>query len=576
MKKMKKIMALIIAMVMVVATMNIVGATSATEDTSIKITGLDQGDEVNLYQVFKWDDGWKLTTDFAGMTPTANMQRIISNDTAQPQPIVFDKIDLDAIGKYVKDNNISPSSTYSGTVPASGEYEKDVDLGLYLALIKPSKAGTVYNPIVVSADFTAGGTNVIDSSEMMGTSSVAKKKTVTVDKTEPKITNDIGDTYTFTVETTIPVYSATFLNTYFTVSDEMTQYLDFDLSSFKVEDTSGTAITNYTSVSMVDKAHGWEIRFEDAYIKALTAPQDIIITYDAKLNIPKSVAATLPNAHVEENKVTIEFPNNPNNDTDKTVEKDETREYTFTIDGKLLGNSDWQNSELVKVAKDSQGNDILSEVKHSSGQGHSALDGATYGLYTTKADADAATAANPGNVYKNDVFDGIITTEKGGLLYVPGLDADRTNGTTYYLKELTAPAGYIKDSATHSFKIVPNIVDTPVTEYYTIDNSGNVTWSSTQTTGSTAFTYDIPMLVSYEVYVDDNPDPTYKYNMTIQGPSTSTSTIIKNSDSELINTKGVELPSTGGMGTTLFYVIGAILVLGAGILLVTRRRMVAR
>ena len=39
------------------------------------------------------------------------------------------------------------------------------------------------------------------------------------------------------------------------------------------------------------------------------------------------------------------------------------------------------------------------------------------------------------------------------------------------------------------------------------------------------------------------------------------------------NQKGTELPSTGGIGTTIFYVIGAILVLGAGILLVTRRRM---
>ncbi len=41
----------------------------------------------------------------------------------------------------------------------------------------------------------------------------------------------------------------------------------------------------------------------------------------------------------------------------------------------------------------------------------------------------------------------------------------------------------------------------------------------------------------------------------------------------VINEKGSNLPSTGGMGTTLFYVIGAILVLGAGVILVTRRRM---
>jgi LPXTG-motif cell wall-anchored protein len=36
---------------------------------------------------------------------------------------------------------------------------------------------------------------------------------------------------------------------------------------------------------------------------------------------------------------------------------------------------------------------------------------------------------------------------------------------------------------------------------------------------------------------------------------------------------GTELPSTGGMGTTLFYIIGAALVIGAGVLLVVRRRM---
>ncbi len=42
------------------------------------------------------------------------------------------------------------------------------------------------------------------------------------------------------------------------------------------------------------------------------------------------------------------------------------------------------------------------------------------------------------------------------------------------------------------------------------------------------------------------------------------------------NNKGSVLPSTGGIGTTIFYIIGAILVLGAGILLVTRRRMNAQ
>ena len=41
------------------------------------------------------------------------------------------------------------------------------------------------------------------------------------------------------------------------------------------------------------------------------------------------------------------------------------------------------------------------------------------------------------------------------------------------------------------------------------------------------------------------------------------------------NNKGAVLPSTGGSGTTMIYIIGVILLAGAGILLVTRRRMKA-
>ena len=42
---------------------------------------------------------------------------------------------------------------------------------------------------------------------------------------------------------------------------------------------------------------------------------------------------------------------------------------------------------------------------------------------------------------------------------------------------------------------------------------------------------------------------------------------------QVVNQAGTELPSTGGMGTTIFYIAGTVLVLGAGVILVTRRRM---
>ena len=42
---------------------------------------------------------------------------------------------------------------------------------------------------------------------------------------------------------------------------------------------------------------------------------------------------------------------------------------------------------------------------------------------------------------------------------------------------------------------------------------------------------------------------------------------------DIINEKGSTLPSTGGIGTTMFYIIGAIMVIGAGVVLISRRRM---
>ena len=53
--------------------------------------------------------------------------------------------------------------------------------------------------------------------------------------------------------------------------------------------------------------------------------------------------------------------------------------------------------------------------------------------------------------------------------------------------------------------------------------------------------------------------------------------VVVNADNSLTvevpNSTGTELPSTGGIGTTIFYVIGGLLVLGAAVVLVTRKRM---
>ena len=41
---------------------------------------------------------------------------------------------------------------------------------------------------------------------------------------------------------------------------------------------------------------------------------------------------------------------------------------------------------------------------------------------------------------------------------------------------------------------------------------------------------------------------------------------------DVTNNKGTELPSTGGIGTTIFYILGGVLIVGAAIILVARRK----
>lgn len=55
--------------------------------------------------------------------------------------------------------------------------------------------------------------------------------------------------------------------------------------------------------------------------------------------------------------------------------------------------------------------------------------------------------------------------------------------------------------------------------------------------------------------------------ITVDDGATSTKLV------EVENKSGSLLPSTGGMGTTLFYIFGAILVIGSGVVLITKKRM---
>ena len=60
--------------------------------------------------------------------------------------------------------------------------------------------------------------------------------------------------------------------------------------------------------------------------------------------------------------------------------------------------------------------------------------------------------------------------------------------------------------------------------------------------------------------------------VTVNGGTTETALSVT---AAVANNTGALLPSTGGMGTTIFYVLGSILAVGAIVLLVTKKRMSA-
>lgn len=85
---------------------------------------------------------------------------------------------------------------------------------------------------------------------------------------------------------------------------------------------------------------------------------------------------------------------------------------------------------------------------------------------------------------------------------------------------------------------------------------------------------DIEFTISAGHVDGDSP-----YLNTLSGNVTSgtaTFTAVVNDGSlstDVVNNSGTQLPSTGGIGTTIFYVLGSVLVIGAAVLLVTKKRM---
>lgn len=171
------------------------------------------------------------------------------------------------------------------------------------------------------------------------------------------------------------------------------------------------------------------------------------------------------------------------------------------------------------------------------------------------------------HTWKIDVFkytlvkgeNGAADTEKAlaGAEFILYKDVENDNGTTtrYYATAAAVEGGYRFTEWTTD--------ETAATKFATPDN-GKFT-----ITGLDSDTYYLEEIVapagynvlSGPVTVVINGEGEVTYN------GTSTGTV------KVLNQTGTELPSTGGIGTTIFYVLGGALMAGAFVLLVVRKRM---
>ena len=495
---MSAITALVIAAVMVMTmAMPAFAAEGKPADTSISVSGLEAGDTVNFYQVLKFDEtatttgGWVAATGFTGLT-TLQIQKMLGLD-AQGKPV-----DTTATGYNADDwgidatlaGTISQMAQAAGVTPkfanvaASGGTATQAttavgDAGLYCALVTPGTTDHLYNPVFVAADYVSGGTSTQEAVTTLSYSpaAVAKKEDVTLKKevTGPatngtdtpsnttggntKYDLDLGDLVDFTITSKVPAYTSAYQNPTYVISDKTEAGLEIQgtpvVTMAGLTGDNALTSSDYTVVVAADKL-SFTVTMNPtglAKVAKTGTSQAITVTYSAKVT-------SLENATVteKENEATVQFSNNPDDSTSYSLLEDKTRNYTFTIDGNLLGytGTSYETDELIKTGLKADGTPATTTKKYHSETEFtelSPLAGAKFALFKSQpatADyVDEAAARASGKLYTNSKpFDGIVTSDSNGRLKIEGLDAG-----TYYLHEVSAPNGYIRDDRTFTITI---------------------------------------------------------------------------------------------------------------------------
>ncbi len=241
-------------------------------------------------------------------------------------------------------------------------------------------------------------------------------------------------------------------------------------------------------------------------IPELSINSVLVVNYNATLN-DNAVIGYDGNI----NEVYLEYSNNPSTPTGKgKTPTDKVIVFTYEVD-------------VTKYDTD-----------------HNTLENAEFVLLNSNNEYYSSTAGNGSYWVTREADAEIIKSDRNGNFIILGLDKG-----TYKLREVNAPSG---------FKILEHDIEFSVEAVILpdISNEAAQTWT---TTAQDALTDFAARLISN----DDNA-------ATISVSSVGDATVYL----DIVNTKVYDLPGTGGIGTTIFYIVGGVLVAAAIVLIVVK------
>lgn len=307
------------------------------------------------------------------------------------------------------------------------------------------------------------------------------------------------------------------------IHDNMCSGLDFNNDvTIRLNTVDGTVLDpQYYTVITEDLCEDCNFHIDVFISKAtadgvIKADDRLYVTYTAKLNEQANILVTGQDVlNANPNTAWLEYSNNPYNDGEKgstdTTQPKTVYVWTFPL-------------TLNKVDTASTVLDGARFILSLNGK-LSADEVMTLGEGGKPAHAMALIDAG-NNTYKiapSDYIGDVVYEIPAGTAIIQGFD----DQVEYYLYETVAPDGYQKLSAPVSVKFFASYVSS-----------------------------ESPLLS--EGYPKVSIDTT-----------TETSVL----QASVVNRTGTELPSTGGIGTTIFYILGGVMVLGAVVLLITKKRM---